>query len=1136
MIVMRDEQARFLAATTFDRNVVVTASAGTGKTTLLITRLMHLLVKSPEAIPLSQVVALTFMNKAATEIKIRLRECLESVLAPDDSPAARELWDRYRLSAADLRTRYHFSADELQDRVEAALGELENSQIGTIHSFAAHLLRLYPLEAGVDPRFTPDEEFVFDDFFTREWREWLDGELGGAGGRQERWKRVLRTTDLAGLELFAKALVNDLIPLDALKDQVGGELAPTLRSWLQQKQQRARELMPASRDEGRKPRQIETLLAAADRLFGHVLSGGPAGIGELDAELRTLLEQKEGGAKPPAGWSEEEFAEASGLVRTAKAVIETDHAFFHDLLELLEPFAARCRRRFLDAGYVRFDGLLARARDLLKTHPHVRARLKRQFKAILVDEFQDTDPVQYEILLFLAEHEDRLAETWPSVLLHPGKLFIVGDPKQSIFAFRRADIEAFQRVRQMVEDQDGLPLTLTRNFRSHGTILAAVNQVFDRLIRERPGLQPRYDPLEADPDRKTGAQTQGVELRLVTPAPHDEESASLSAEEGVEAEAEAIARWLKQEVIGEEVLIERDGRRRPVDPGDVALLFRTFTQSWEYLGALRRHGLPYVAEGERHFYQRQEVIDLVNLVCCVQNPHDQVALLGLLRSAVGALTDREVMELVAQGPLDYRGKGPSGLDAHPKAAHLRRLYAALASLHRDCPLRPLPDALDLIFERLPVLELAAASSHGEQAVANLWKVRALADDLVAQPGMTLAGFVELLKARLADPPDESESGLAEEASREAVRIMSVHKAKGLEFPIVILVGLQAGTKPPYEPIQVQQDWSTGVLGLRLGDRCTLGGVYAAEKLGARLEAERRRVLYVGMTRAKERLVLSGALTRRQSPGSFLALLTEGIGEGVIDGFITKTVIPAGVGKPARGGRKKKDAAPLRDLKGFEARWRAREDRWARCRERSLYLTPSQLEWEGAPPGVPLPHPLQGAPQGVTHTTSPALASAIGSLVHKVLENWSYRDEIKVMLEQLNEHVDRWLPDEFRGNRDEILGEARDVLQDFACSDAYAELREATILSREVPFLIPWPGPPPVLMEGRIDLLYKRNGTVWLADYKTDRITDADAVKRAETYREQARMYTEAVRHALGHRPAGFKIIFLRLGKAVPVVL
>jgi len=1145
---IRDEQARVLAATTFDRNVVVTASAGTGKTTLLITRLVHLLVKSPEAVPLSQVVALTFMNKAANEIKIRLRECLECVLAPDDSPAARELWDRYRLSAADLRTRYRLSTDELRGRVEAALGELENSQIGTIHSFAAHLLRLYPLEAGVDPRFTPDEEFVFDDFFTREWREWLDGELGGTCPRQERWKRVLRGMDLAGLELFAKALVNDLIPLDSLKDQVGGGLAPTLRSWLERKQQRAGELLSASREGGKKPRQIEALLAAADRLFGRVLSGGPAGITELDAELRTLLEQKDGGAKPPAGWSEEEFEDAANLVRTAKAVLASDHAFFRDLLGLLEPFAAQCRQRFLDAGYVRFDGLLARARDLLKTHPHVRARLKRLFKAILVDEFQDTDPVQYEILLFLAEHEDRLAEAWPNVRLHPGKLFIVGDPKQSIFAFRRADIEAFQRVRQMVEDQDGLPLTLTRNFRSHGTILMAVNQVFERLIRERPGLQPRYDPLEPDPDRKTGAQTQGVELRLVASSSRDEERASLSAEEGVEAEAEAVARWLKHEVIGQDVLIERDGRRRPVEPGDVALLFRTFTQSWEYLGALRRHGLPYVAEGERHFYQRQEVIDLVNLVCCVQNPHDQVALLGLLRSAVGALTDREIMDLVALGPLDYRGTGPSGLDSHPKAGHLRRLYAALASLQRDCPLRPLPDALDLIFERLPLLELAAASLHGEQAVANLWKVRALADGLVDQPGMTLAGFVELLKARLADPPDESESGLAEETSREAVRIMSVHKAKGLEFPIVILVGLHAGTKPPYEPIQVQQDWSTGVLGLRLGERCTLGGAYVAEKLEARLEAERRRLLYVGMTRAKERLVLSGALTRRQSPGNFLALLKEEVGVGGVsagppptlaDDLISKTVIPAGVGKRAGGGRKKKDAAPRRELTGFEARWRAREDRWSQCRQRSLYLTPSSL-----------PHPLEGAPQGPTSTTSPTLASAIGGLVHRALEDWSYRDTVEVLLEQLDRRAARWLPDEFKGNRDEILAEAREVLQAFARSDAYGELKEATILGREVPFLMPWPGPPltlvgaggasagpsPALMEGRIDLIYKRDGTVWLADYKTDRVTEVDVAERAEAYREQARIYTEAVRHALGHCPAGFKVIFLRLGQAVPVVL
>ncbi len=154
-----------------------------------------------------------------------------------------------------------------------------------------------------------------------------------------------------------------------------------------------------------------------------------------------------------------------------------------------------------------------------------------------------------------------------------------------------------------------------------------------------------------------------------------------------------------------------------------------------------------------------------------------------------------------------------------------------------------------------------------------------------------------------------------------------------------------------------------------------------------------------------------------------------------------------------------------------------------------------------------------------------------------------------MLEQLEQNAAHWLPDEYKGNRGEVLAEARAVLEAFARSDAYAELKDATILGREVPFLMPWPGPPPTvgaggasagpppaLMEGRIDLLYKVDGTVWLADYKTDRLTDADMADRAEAYREQARIYIEAVRHALGQRPAGLKIIFLRLGKAVPVVL
>ena len=1129
MAEIRDAQARMLAATTFDRNVVVTAGAGTGKTTLLVDRLVHLIVKSPDPVPVSEIVALTFMIKAANEIKIRLQErLLELAARPGDATA---LLERYRLSASELAA-----------RAETAVLDVERSQIGTIHSFAAHLLRLYPVEAGVDPGFEPDEGVGFEEHFQREWERWLDDELGAGGGRHDVWRRVLRRAGVAELRELAHALVKDLVPLGDLAEQVRDPaLSSPLRAWLAEKRKQAHDLLAAHLDDEREPRQVEKLLSAARFVFDLVLARGAPGVRAVDGDTAALLDDKSAGSKPPVGWEKRDFDEAARIIQTAKAVLRTDHEYFRDALAILGPFAESCRRRFLESGSVTFDGLLARARDLLRDHPGIRERLKRHFKAILVDEFQDTDPVQYEIMLFLCERSGRSAADWQDVQMEPGKLFIVGDPKQSIFAFRRADIEAFQDVTARVLAQGGLPLTLTTNFRSHASILATVNGLFGRLLAEGRGPQPPYHALEPQPDRRTGAGTQGVALRLVAPDHDDEEGEELNAPQAVRAEAEALARWLTVEVIGRETLTSRDGPPRKVEPGDVALLFRTFTQSRDYLEALRRHGLSYVAEGEKHFYRRQEVIDLVNLLRCVRHPDDSVALAGVLRSALGALTDRELAELAALRALDYRGGGPPELDRHPKAAHLRRLYAALESLHRDCPMRPLPDALDLLFARLPVLELAAASLHGEQAAANLWKIRDLSEDLAGDPDMTLAGFVELLAGRIADPPEETESGLAEE-SLEAVRVLSIHKAKGLEFPIVVLVGMHAGTLAQRDPIQVLHDWSAGVAGIRLGATGTLGGVFASEKLEARTVAEHRRLLYVGMTRAKERLVLSGALTGRSASGNFLSLLRDVIGEesvggrevaelSVGEGRMTQSVLPADEGRPRERASKGQAPRPADDLQGFEARSQARTERWTHCRERPAFVTPTALSEQidssirGA--GVP---PYAPAKAGILPQSA-----AIGSLVHKALEDWSYNDKAEVMIDRLERNIEIWLPGKFEDEREEILTEAKDLLQAFAHSDAYAELRDATILGREVPFMMPWQ-PPSTLMEGRIDLLYEKDGGLWVADYKTDRLDEADITDRMEKYRPQAAVYVEAVRQAVGRKSVGFKLIFLRLGKSVLVEL
>ncbi|MDO8546972.1 MAG: 3'-5' exonuclease, partial [Nitrospirales bacterium] len=420
---------------------------------------------------------------------------------------------------------------------------------------------------------------------------------------------------------------------------------------------------------------------------------------------------------------------------------------------------------------------------------------------------------------------------------------------------------------------------------------------------------------------------------------------------------------------------------------------------------------------------------------------------------------------------------------------------------------------------------------GEQAAANLWKIRDLADDLAADPDMTLAGFVEVLAGRIADPPEESESGLAEE-SLEAVRVMSIHKAKGLEFPIVVLVGMHAGTLAQRDPIQVQHDWSTGVAGIRLGATGTLGGLFASEKLEARTTAEQRRLLYVGMTRAKERLILSGALTGRSSSGNFLSLLRDVIGEAVGsrdatelsvgEGGLTQAILPADEGRPRERAAKERAPRSADDVSGFEARRQARAERWAQCRERPVVLTPSTLK------------SLPRGPSGVGSQVEGGLAAEIGKLAHKAMEQWSYREEVKVMLEKFLKDAGRWIPEEFQGRSAEIMSEVQDVLKTFARSEAYAELQGATILAREVPFMMPWSGLPPAIMEGRIDLLYEKDGGLWVADYKTDRITEAEVVGRMETYRPQAEAYTKAVRQSFGRTPAGFKLIFLRLGASVQV--
>jgi ATP-dependent helicase/nuclease subunit A len=444
--------------------------------------------------------------------------------------------------------------------------------------------------------------------------------------------------------------------------------------------------------------------------------------------------------------------------------------------------------------------------------------------------------------------------------------------------------------------------------------------------------------------------------------------------------------------------------------------------------------------------------------------------------------------------------------------------------------------LDLVFQQLPLLELAAASLHGEQAVANLLKVRQMASDLADRPALTLNGFVDLMLARLTEQPDEAESALSED-TLDAVRVLTIHKAKGLEFPLVILAGLHHGDgagRGPARP-QIWHDWSTGMQGLDFGGLCTAGAVLVAEKARIREQAERRRLFYVGMTRARESLVLSGALPRRRVRGGLLDLLEQAAGteldgkgpdELSVGGVGLRQTILTGEDRPPS--RVRQQPIVLEDCPLDQAwldRWVQRDRVWEAHRADSLLISPSDFIRK---PVAVASSTVQRSRQG----RSVPSGKAIGTMVHRVLQYWDFGAEVEPQMAAIT-GASLTLDEPDEAARQAIADEVHAVLQTFVQSPAYDRLRRATVIGREMPFLISWNEKRQIL-EGAIDLLYRIDGQLWIADYKTDMIPLDQVAARADVYREQARLYRAAVTQSLGEPIAGFEFVFLRLGVSVPV--
>ncbi|HYL58257.1 MAG TPA: UvrD-helicase domain-containing protein [Candidatus Acidoferrales bacterium] len=830
-----DQAVRDRIRDDLDTTLIVEAAAGTGKTTALVNRIVAVIESGRGE--LARIVAVTFTEKAAGELKLRLRGEIE----------------RARQSSA--------AGSETRKRFDEALKQLEEARIGTIHSFCADLLRERPVEACVDPMFEVAPEDVADEMFDAAFDRWFQRALEKPG---EAVRRLLRRRDLAertGPRAIARSAARELLnwrdfdapwqrrefardaEIDALLEEITalGELARSAEpeDWLGKSLiDIAKPVREATRLEsvrGRDYDALEAVLVALVRGRKWDWKGFGSGFGELTRDelfaRRAALRERLEKFRDDAG------ANLAPLLREE----------IWPVVEIYEDLKQR-------AGRLDFLDLLLVARNLVRDSAPVRAELQARFTHIFVDEFQDTDPLQAEILILLAA-DDPAASDWRSVRPQPGKLFIVGDPKQSIYRFRRADVALYQDVKRMLLAQGASLVHLTVSFRATPRLQRMVNGAFAPQMEIESGTQPAYEPLmqyRADND------TQPAIVALPVPEPYGDFGRVVDwrLDESQPDAIAAFARWLVNESGWTVTEREAPAVRVPIRPRHICILFRRMNSfgrdvTRPYLRALEARHLPHVLVKGGSFNEREEVIALRNLLGAIERPDDELLVFASMRGPVFALSDAALLEFrVTVGSLHPFRKLPD--DLPPSLAEVGRALKTIGELHRGRNRRPIAETLAMLLARTRAHAGIAIWPTGEQALANIMRIMDQARRYEARGGATsFRGFADELEAR-AEREDASEVPVVEEGT-EGVRIMTVHRAKGLEFPVVILADLTCNETREKASRYIEP--ATRMAAMELAGCAPRELQEHADDEHKRDVEEAVRLLYVATTRARDLLVV-----------------------------------------------------------------------------------------------------------------------------------------------------------------------------------------------------------------------------------------------------------------------------------------
>ncbi|HEU4948296.1 MAG TPA: UvrD-helicase domain-containing protein [Kribbella sp.] len=1104
MTELLDAEAREQICSDTDTTLFVEAGAGSGKTHALVDRATTLVLR--DGVPLHAIAAVTFTEKAGAELRDRLRVEFERARK---GPAGR------------------FADDALDD--------LDSASIGTLHSFAQQILLAHPIEAGLPPLIDVLDEVGSSVAFEERWSELQQQLLDDDSVAEPLLLAMAVGVELKHLRSLARLFGNDwdLIGERVLVEPPELVAMPDLTG-----------LIAAAAKIGA---LAQSCLDGEDKLLPKVKQIAELGLmleGATDQEtqlavLQTLRDLKVGRVGRKDNWPDitrlrGDCAEVIGVAGSlVELVLDAclRHLSHWVAVRVLE--SAELRRA---EGRLEFHDLLVLARDLLRRDASVRSALQERYQRLLLDEFQDTDPIQIELAVRIAGGAAASAPDWREVEVPPGRLFVVGDPKQSIYRFRRANIATYLTAQELL----GETVALTTNFRTVPQVLEWVNAVFSRLIQAEPGAQPSYQSLvphrallggAAEEERAGAPVVAGDQLSLldepepavVVPlrpglAPPVDGSARPSvdgqgpggpavtvlgaephgdlprAQASVlrEREAADVADVVRQALReGWQIYDDKTSRWRPAGAGDIAVLVPARTSLPFLEDALDRADIPYRAEASSLVYQTAEVRDLLACARALGDPSDRLALVTALRSPLFGCGDDDLFVWKRSGgSFTLTAPVPDELVSHPVGEAmewLRRTYYAARWMTPS-------EVLGKIVADRRMLEVAATGPRARDA----WRrVRFVVDQARAWSEVEHGGLRSYLAwaAHQGEETSRVAEAVLPETDADAVRVMTVHAAKGLEFPIVVLSGMTAS---PNRQRGVQVLWPPeGGYAVKLKSSVQTEDFDLVQPVDEQMdEYERLRLLYVAATRARDHLVVSLHRSGNRTHSSNAELMTAAGGVEAAGATLFSRAEPYADSAAGSG-----NASPEVTPPAPWPEWQARVSAARETSRRKSAQSASGLEGTG--PRVTLDGVDPGTAKGPRDVELPPWSkgrygTAIGRAVHGVLQvvdlaTGAGRDQA-VAAQCLAEGVVEYADVVTALVRSAL---ASDVVQRAAGREHW---RESYVGALQ---------PDGTVLEGFVDLIYREDdGSLVIVDYKTDAIPATALDARTTYYAPQVQVYAD----------------------------